>query len=41
MGGAHVYFLIGFRNRIAVVLNWIWAYFRFNGGVRLITDGQN
>ena len=40
-GGAHVYFLIGFRNRIAVVLNWIWAYFRFNGGVRLITDGQN
>ncbi|MBL8839048.1 MAG: NAD(P)/FAD-dependent oxidoreductase [Alphaproteobacteria bacterium] len=39
-GAAHVYFLIGFRNRIAVVLNWLWAYFRFNGGVRLITDDR-
>ncbi len=24
--GAHVFFLIGFRNRIVVMLNWAWAY---------------
>jgi NADH dehydrogenase len=40
-GVAHVYFLIGFRNRLAVILNWTWAYFRFSGGVRLITDSKN
>jgi NADH dehydrogenase FAD-containing subunit len=40
-GAAHVYFLIGFRNRLAVILNWTWAYFRFSGGVRLITDAKN
>jgi NADH dehydrogenase len=40
-GVAHVYFLIGFRNRLSVILNWIWAYFRFSGGARLITDSKN
>jgi NADH dehydrogenase len=40
-GVAHIYFLIGFRNRLAVILNWTWAYFRFSGGVRLITDSKN
>ena len=40
-GIAHIYFLIGFRNRLAVILNWTWAYFRFSGGVRLITDAKN
>jgi NADH dehydrogenase len=34
---AHVYFLIGFRNRIIVALNWLWAYFTFQRGARLIT----
>ncbi len=34
---AHVYFLIGFRNRIAVMLDWVWAYLTFQRGVRLIT----
>jgi len=34
---AHVYFLIGFRNRIVVALNWLWAYFTFQRGARLIT----
>lgn len=33
----HVFFLIGFRNRIAVVFNWAWSYFSFNKGARLIT----
>ena len=33
----HVLFLVGFRNRLAVVLQWAWAYFTFNKGARLIT----
>jgi NADH dehydrogenase len=32
----HVYFLIGFRNRLIVALNWLWAYFTFQRGARLI-----
>jgi NADH dehydrogenase FAD-containing subunit len=36
-GAAHIYFLIGFRNRIIVMLHWIWAYVTLRGGVRLIT----
>ncbi len=34
---AHIYFLIGFRNRLVVALNWLWAYFTFQRGARLIT----
>jgi NADH:ubiquinone reductase (H+-translocating) len=34
---AHVYFLIGFRNRMVVVANWIWNYMTFQRGARLIT----
>jgi len=33
----HVLFLVGFRNRMAVLLQWAWAYFTFNKGARLIT----
>ncbi|MEP6699171.1 MAG: NAD(P)/FAD-dependent oxidoreductase [Verrucomicrobiota bacterium] len=33
----HVIFLVGFRNRVAVLLQWAWAYFSFNKGARLIT----
>jgi NADH:ubiquinone reductase (H+-translocating) len=36
----HIYFLIGFRNRIAVLLQWIWNYFTFTRGVRLIYGSQ-
>ena len=32
----HIYFLIGFRNRLAVLSQWVWSYFTFSGGVRLI-----
>jgi NADH:ubiquinone reductase (H+-translocating) len=35
----HIFFLIGFRNRIAVILTWAWSYFSFNKGARLITRG--
>jgi NADH dehydrogenase len=33
----HIVFLVGFRNRVAVLLQWAWAYFTFNKGARLIT----
>ena len=33
----HVIFLVGFRNRIAVLMQWAWAYLTFNKGARLIT----
>ena len=36
-GLAHIYFLIGMRNRIAVALNWLWNYVWFERGARLIT----
>ena len=33
----HVSFLIGFRNRVVVMLDWLWSYFTFQSGARLIT----
>jgi NADH dehydrogenase len=33
----HIFFLIGFRNRLIVLVNWAWAYFTFQRGGRLIT----
>ena len=34
---AHIYFLIGFRSRFSVALNWGWNYITFQRGSRLIT----
>lgn len=34
----HVYFLIGFRNRIVVTLDWLWSYVTLERGARLITE---
>ena len=33
----HVGVLIGFRNRMTVMLDWAWSYFTYGRGVRLIT----
>jgi NADH dehydrogenase len=33
----HIFYLIDFRNRIVVLLDWAWAYFRYHRGSRLIT----
>jgi NADH:ubiquinone reductase (H+-translocating) len=33
----HILYLVGFRNRIAVLFQWAWAYVTFNKGARLIT----
>ena len=36
-GLVHVSFLIGFRNRLVVMLDWMWSYVTFQSGARLIT----
>jgi NADH dehydrogenase len=36
-GLIHVSFLIGFRNRLVVMLDWLWSYVTFQSGARLIT----
>ena len=40
-GAVHIAFLIGFRNRIAVLLDWLWAYATFGRGARLITGDRD
>src|SRR5690606_33605535 len=37
-GVAHIYFLIGARNRFVVAINWIWNYLTFQRGARVITE---
>jgi len=39
-GLAHIYFLIGLRNRLAVALSWLWIYFTGNRSACLITQGE-
>jgi NADH dehydrogenase len=34
----HLFFLIGFRNRFFVMIEWAWAYITYNHGARLITE---
>jgi len=38
--GAHIFYMIGFRNRLAVAINWLWAYLTFQRGARLITGAD-
>ncbi|NWG35438.1 MAG: NAD(P)/FAD-dependent oxidoreductase [Chloroflexi bacterium] len=35
--GLHIYRIIGFRNRLVVLINWAWDYFFYDNQVRLIT----
>jgi NADH:ubiquinone reductase (H+-translocating) len=37
----HIFFLIGFRNRVAVLLQWAWAYATWQRAARLITGDSN
>ena len=37
----HIFFLIGFRNRIFVFWTWMWTFFTFRRGARLITGDQH
>jgi NADH dehydrogenase len=34
----HIYFLVGFKNRVFVVLQWAWAYLSYGRGARLIVS---
>jgi NADH dehydrogenase len=36
--GVHIAYLIGFRNRVVVLLEWAWSYATFQRGARLITE---
>lgn len=36
----HVYFLIGFKNRLSVFAQWAWTYLTLRNGARLITGSQ-
>ena len=39
-GIAHIYFLIDFRSRFIVALQWFWSYVTYRRGARLITGGE-
>jgi NADH dehydrogenase len=39
-GLAHIYFLIGFRNRMAVAVDWLWSYLTYQRGARPITGQE-
>jgi NADH dehydrogenase len=36
----HIFFLIGFRNRLIVLIQWAWSYVTYERGARLITGDQ-
>jgi NADH dehydrogenase len=36
----HIYFLIGFRSRLIVLINWAWAYFTYARGARIIHNSE-
>jgi NADH dehydrogenase len=38
--GIHITYLIGFRNRMLVLIEWAYAYFTYQRGVRLITETE-
>ena len=40
-GVAHIYFLIGLRNRLSVAISWLWIYTRDQRAARLITQGSS
>jgi NADH dehydrogenase len=37
----HLFFLIGFRNRILVIIQWAWSYVTYERGARLITGSTS
>ena len=37
---AHVYFLIGFRNRLSVLFDWAWAYFTYQRSARVVAEPE-
>jgi NADH dehydrogenase len=37
----HIFFLIDFRSRLIVSINWIWSFFTMRRGARIIVDGRH
>ena len=37
---AHIYFLINFRNRLAVLIDWAWSYWTYNRGARIMIRNE-
>jgi len=35
---AHIYFLIGFRNRLIVMMDWAWAYWTYERSARVVAE---
>jgi NADH:ubiquinone reductase (H+-translocating) len=38
--GLHLLYLVGFRNRLSVLLNWAWSYLTYDRGVRLVFSDE-
>jgi NADH dehydrogenase len=36
----HIVFLVGLRNRVSVFMNWVYSYFTYGRGARIILDGE-
>jgi NADH dehydrogenase len=36
----HIYYLIGFENRLSVTMRWAWSFFNFRRGARLIVNKE-
>lgn len=39
--GVHLFYQVGFKNKLDILLTWIWSYLTFGAGVRVITDPIN
>jgi NADH:ubiquinone reductase (H+-translocating) len=37
---AHIYFLIGFRNRLVVLIDWAWSYWTFERSARVVIEAE-
>ena len=37
----HLVYLMGFRNRLVVMINWVWSYLTYRSGARLITGASS
>ncbi len=38
--GLHLVYLIGFRNRVVVLVNWAWSYLTYDRGSRILREGE-
>jgi NADH dehydrogenase len=36
----HLISIVGYRNRLVVLMNWMWSYFSYDKGIRLIVGDK-